>query len=45
MNKDRLNDPHAIKLLSRRAHELSSSFDEVKLMHVCGTHEIGRAHV
>ncbi|HPR41387.1 MAG TPA: hydrogenase formation protein HypD [Candidatus Methanofastidiosa archaeon] len=39
MNKDRLNDPHAIKLLSRRAHELSSSFDEVKLMHVCGTHE------
>jgi len=39
MNLERLNDPHTIKLLSKKAHELSSSFEEVKLMHVCGTHE------
>lgn len=39
MSAGAINDPNFIKKLSGKAHELSRGFDEIKLMHVCGTHE------
>jgi len=39
MKNEVRNDPHFIRLLAQKIHDLSEGSEKIKIMHVCGTHE------